>query len=175
MFTSLFSHKHAVRTLSACMVLLTAAFVFSTVSCSQPAAVDPDTSASIYGTWISSYSEYFVIDSGSMTLTNYYGSTGASAACYAGSDIVINKTSDTAGIIYIKYTRALDFSSNSYSESAADVGKWYAVSYKELTSSSVSFSAAFGRVSSEDTLEDAESEFTIANGYFSFYSECTKK
>jgi len=175
MFTSFFSHKQAGRRLSACMVLLTAAFMFSTVSCQQPSGNDSGTSADIYGTWISSYSEYFVIDPDAATLTNYYGSTDASAECYAGSDIVINKTSDTAGIIYMKYTRAWDSSLNSYSESAADVGKWYAVSYKELTSSSVSLSAASGNVSSEDTLQDAESEFTISNGYFTYYSECVKK
>ena len=175
MFKSFFSHKHAGRILSAFMMLLTAAFVFSTVSCRQPSGSDSSTSADIYGTWISSYSEYFVIDPGAATLTNYYGSTDATAECYAGSDIVINKSSDTAGIIYIKYARAWDSSSNSYSESAADVGKWYAVSYKELTSSSVSLSAAYGSASSEDTLEDAESEFTISKGYFTSYSECVKK
>lgn len=155
------------------MVLLTTAFVFSTLSCKQ--TTDDSDDAGIYGTWKSSYSEYFVIDSDTATLTNYYGSINSTKECYAGSDMCINKTSDTSGIIYIKYTRAYDSSSSAYSESAADVGKWYAVSYKELTSSSVSLSAAYGSVSSEDTLKDAESEFTSANGYFSYYSECVKE
>ena len=65
----------------------------------------------------------------------------------------------------------------SYSETAPDVGKWYAIAFKELTASSVSLSGAYnasGKISAE-TLEEAISTFTIANGYFDNYSECVKQ
>ena len=68
-------------------------------------------------------------------------------------------------------------SDSSYSETAPDVGKWYAVSYKNLTSNSVSLSGAYkadGKTSTQ-TLDEAKKEFTVENGYFDYsYSECIK-
>ncbi len=63
-----------------------------------------------------------------------------------------------------------------YSDDAPDVGKWYAVHYKNLTSNSVSLSGAAktGGETSTKTLSEAIIEFTVENGYFSYYSECTK-
>uniref|UniRef100_UPI0023F7BCE2 hypothetical protein n=1 Tax=Treponema berlinense TaxID=225004 RepID=UPI0023F7BCE2 len=84
--------------------------------------------------------------------------------------------------IYIKYTRAYCSTHSDsttytyiYDEDAADVGKWYAIAFKELTASSVSLSGAYGTISSTSTLEEAISTFTIDNGYFSTYSECVKQ
>lgn len=53
---------------------------------------------------------------------------------------------------------------------------YFAVGYKNLTATSCSFSNAFkqdGAVS-EPTLAEAKTEFTVANGYFAYYSECVK-
>lgn len=97
---------------------------------------------------------------------------------YAGNNLVVSYTNDeeTAGYIYIKYTRAMnpDFS---YSETAPDVGKWYAIAFKDLTSSSLSLASAYkeGGKTSTENLEDAISTFTIGNGYFDIYSECVKQ
>ena len=98
-------------------------------------------------------------------LTNSY----AGSSVYAGDNIRVVKISDTAGTIFIKYT------SNTNIPSV--VGKWYAVSYKNLTSSSVSLSGAYKASGSSgtSTFEEAVAEFTIANGYFDIYSECVKK
>ncbi|WP_295160869.1 hypothetical protein [uncultured Brachyspira sp.] len=71
---------------------------------------------------------------------------------------------DAEGIIYGQYTKA---------HTNTDVGKYYAVSFKDLTKESISISGAYkGGVSSADTLVKAKEEFTIANGYFSIYSSC---
>ncbi len=128
--------------------------------------------SALIGTWKSSYGEIFKITS--ISLSNG-GSWGDS---YAGNNLVVSYTNDeeTSGYIYIKYTRAMN-PDYSYSETAPDVGKWYAIAFKELTASSVSLSGAYnasGKTSTE-TLEEAISTFTIAKGYFSTYSECVKQ
>ena len=134
--------------------------------------------SALIGTWKSSYGEIFKITS--ISLSNG-GSWGDS---YAGNNLVVSYTNneETSGYIYIKYTRAYCSTHSDsttytyiYDEDAADVGKWYAIAFKELTASSVSLSGAAGTVSSTSTLEEAISTFTIANGYFSYYSECVKQ
>ncbi len=127
-------------------------------------------------TWQSSYGEIFKITSTSLS------NGGSGGDSYAGNNLVVSYTNDeaTSGYIYIKYTRAYcsthsDPTTYTYDTDAADVGKWYAIAFKELTASSVSLSGAAGTVSSTSTLEDAISTFTIANGYFDNYSECVKQ
>lgn len=125
---------------------------------------------SIFGTWTDSYSSHYEI-----TTTEFknYGDTYQS---YEGNNLVVQYSdSDTAGTIFIKYTIAMN-SDFSYSDSAPDVGKWYAISFKNLTTNSVQISGAYkidGKTST-DTLEEAITEFTIENGYFGTYSDCTK-
>ncbi|MBO4857633.1 MAG: hypothetical protein J5527_03865 [Treponema sp.] len=62
-----------------------------------------------------------------------------------------------------------------YSTTAPDVGKWYAISFKDLAASAVKVSGAYGTKSSTATLEEAVTEFTVENGYFAYYSDCTKQ
>lgn len=144
---------------------------FSFMSCQQEDDDNglPDNSALI-GTWQSSYGEIFKITSTSLSNGGSWGDA------YAGNNLVVSYTNDeaTSGYIYIKYTRAMN-PDYSYSETAPDVGKWYAIAFKELTASSVSLSGAYGTVSSTSTLEEAISTFTIAKGYFNNYSECVKQ
>lgn len=127
-------------------------------------------------TWQSSYGEIFKITSTSLSNGGSWGDA------YAGNNLVVSYTNDeaTSGYIYIKYTRAYcsthsDPTTYTYDTDAADVGKWYAIAFKELTASSVSLSGAYGTVSSTSTLEEAISTFTIDNGYFTTYSECVKQ
>lgn len=61
-----------------------------------------------------------------------------------------------------------------YSTTAPDVGKWYAISFTDLSDNAIKISGAYGKKSSVATLEEAISEFTIENKYFGFYSACTK-
>ena len=136
------------------------------------------------GTWKASQYEQYTI-----TTTTFSSLNG-----YEGNNLVIVPLSDTAGTIFVKYTKSYESTTTEpadtstwtastyggwyrYSTTAPDVGKWYAISYKELTSSSVKLSGAYkyGGVTSTTTLEQAIAEFTIANGYFGTYSECAKQ
>ena len=76
-------------------------------------------------------------------------------------------SSDASGIIYGRYI------TNSFYTNV--VGKYYAVSFKDLTDTSILISGAYkdGKMSA-DTLVEAITEFTINNGYYSFYSSCKK-
>ena len=95
---------------------------------------------------------------------------------YAGNNLVISKSTDNSGYIYIQYTKAYCKQHSNYDNDAPDIGKWYAISYKSLTASSIQISGAYkydGKTSTE-TLEEAMAEFTIENGYFAIYSDCVK-
>ena len=169
--------------------------------CKQP---EDETKGSIYGTWLDSSwgkSYYTITDS---SFKNYgERPDGSSYDGYTGSDLVVDKVSDTDGYIYIKYLTSYEVEYSEptaenkdswtrqsyesdgetyyywerYSSNAPDVGKWYAISYKNLTKDSVQISGAakVGGKTSCDTLEEAKEEFTIDNGYFAYYSECKKQ
>lgn len=124
----------------------------------------------LVGTWKSSYGEVYEI---STTKLKNGGSWGD---CYAGNNLVVKETTSSSGYIYIKYTRAIN-SDNSYSETAPDVGKWYAINYKNLSDDAVSISAAYkdGGATSMESLDEAVEEFTVENGYFDSYSDCTRQ
>ena len=125
----------------------------------------------LYGKWTSSYDEVYEISK------DYFKTYGTLGNGYEGDSIIIipNENDNASGTIFLKYTVSAN-PDYSYSDTAPDVGKWYAVSYKNLTKNSVSLSGAYksdGKTSTE-TLEEAKEEFTVANGYFDFYSECKK-
>ncbi|WP_147635005.1 hypothetical protein [Treponema pectinovorum] len=138
----------------------------------------------LVGSWKSSYGEVYTI-----TPTTF-----ASQGSYEGNElkVIFTNKANTQGYIYIKYTKAYESTttnpndaswtysswSNSwyrYSTTAPDVGKWYAISFKGLTSSSVQLSGAYGAKSSTATLEQAIDTFTVENGYFATYSSCSRK
>lgn len=126
----------------------------------------------LYGTWISSFNEYYEISENSF---KNYGDVWKG---YEGDFIKIipNENDNTSGTIFIKYTSSLCSTHLTYDKDATDVGKWYAINYKNLTEDSVSLSGANkadGKTSTQ-TLDEAKKEFTVENGYFSYYSECKK-
>lgn len=116
----------------------------------------------LLGTWISTYNETYIYDG--KTFTSAYDGKNS----YVITVERIIYSSDTAGIIYGKYTE-----NSTYGD--AVVGKYYAVSFKDLTDTSISISGAYkdGKMSA-DTLVEAITEFTINNGYYSLYSSCKK-
>lgn len=134
---------------------------------------EEDFISDLYGKWTSSFGEVFEISK------DYLKNYGEDWSSYEGDSIIIitNENDNASGTIFLKYTVSKNPDPDkSYSNTAPDVGKWYAVSYKNLTKNSVSLSGAYksdGKTSTE-TLEEAKEEFTVANGYFDFYSECTK-
>ena len=124
----------------------------------------------LIGTWTSSYGEVFTITKTSLSNGGSWGD------CYAGDNLCAIKIDEKSGYIYIKYTRSAN-PDYTYSETAPDVGKWYAIYYSNLTENSVTLSGAFkadGKTSTE-TLEEAIEEFTIENDYFAGSSECVKQ
>ena len=125
----------------------------------------------LYGKWASSPNEVYEISK------DYFKTYGTWGNGYEGDSIIIitNENDNASGTIFLKYTVSMN-PDYSYSDTAPDVGKWYAVSYKNLKKDSVSLSGAYksdGKTSTE-TLEEAKEEFTVENGYFGTYSECTK-
>ena len=131
----------------------------------------------LIGKWQDSYGSIYEI---SQTKFSNYGESYES---YAGNNLVISKSTDNSGYIYIQYTKAycaehsnLEEYKYTYDNDSPDVGKWYAISYKSLTASSIQISGAYkkGGETSTETLEEAMAEFTIENGYFSTYSDCVK-
>ena len=134
---------------------------------------EEDFISDLYGKWTSSYGEVFEISK------DYLKNYGEDWSSYEGDSIIIipNENDNDSGTIFLKYTVSKNPDPDkSYSNTAPDVGKWYAVSYKNLTKNSVSLSGAYksdGKTSTE-TLEEAIQEFTVENGYFGTYSECTK-
>ena len=125
----------------------------------------------IFGKWTSSPNEVYEISK------DYFKTYGEGWSGYEGDSIIIitNENDNASGTIFLKYTVSMN-SDNSYNNIAPDVRKWYAVSYKNLTKNSVSLSGALksGGKTSTETLKEAIKEFTVANGYFDYYSECTK-
>ena len=123
----------------------------------------------LVGTWTGGSTEW----PESYTITN---TTFESKGSYKGDNLVVQKLDSTSGYIYIKYTVAMN-ADYSYSETAPDVGKWYAISYKDLGAEKISLSGAYkeGGATSCETLDEAVTEFTVDNGYFGTYSSCTRQ
>ena len=124
----------------------------------------------IFGKWTDDSGSIYEITEDSFK--NY----GEGWSAYEGNSLEIIPNDDgKSGTIFLKYTVSMN-PDWSYSNTAPDVGKWYAVSYKNLTKNSVSLSGAFkiGGKTSTETFFEAIKEFTVANGYFDRYSECTK-
>ncbi len=110
---------------------------------------------------------------GTYIITN---TTFENAGSYKGNNLVVQKLDSTSGYIYIKYTVAMN-ADYSYSETAPDVVKWYAISYKDLGAEKISISGAYkdGGATSCETLDEAVTEFTVDNGYFGFYTSHTRQ
>lgn len=123
----------------------------------------------LVGTWTGGSTEW----PESYTITN---TTFESKGSYKGNNLVVQKLDSTSGYIYIKYTVAMN-ADCSYSETAPDVGKWYAISYKDLGAEKISISGAYKKdgATSCETLDEAVTEFTVDNGYFGNCSSCTRQ
>lgn len=186
MFIFYFSHNKTVKTVL--FTVFAAAFILAATACQQPDSEDASSpnvialtdSDSIIGTWTSTWSENYIFTS--KDFTNKYGSSET----YTGTTPYVYKISGTSGIVYFKYVKAYcsthsDTSTNTYvyDTDAADAGKWYAVYYSDLTTTgsttTAKISAAYGTVSSTETLEEAVKTFTVDNKYFSASSVCTKQ
>ena len=155
-------------------LLIVVSLSFSLASCKTDDNDDDSLTSGIalIGKWKDSYDSTYKISQ------NEFSNYGYGYDSYAGNNLVISITSKdfSSGYIYIKYTKAYCAEHSTYDNDSPDVGKWYAISYKSLTASSIKISGAYkkGGETSTETLEEAMAEFTIENGYFSTYSDCVK-
>ena len=156
--------KSLIKSLSLIFLLLIIA-----TSCSNDSTAPNDGKSHknhslLLGTWISTYNETYIYDG--KTFTSAYDGKNS----YVITVERIIYSSDTEGIIYGKYTE-----NSTYGD--AVVGKYYAVSFKDLTYTNISISGAYKQdgKTGTDTLEEAITEFTIDNGYFGIYSTCERK
>lgn len=143
------------------------AFSFSACNVTTEPEVEHVYNDLLVGTWTDG-TKY-----GTYIITN---TTFENAGSYKGNNLVVQKLDSTSGYIYIKYTVAMN-ADYSYSETAPDVGKWYAISYKDLGAEKISISGAHkdGGATSCETLDEAVTEFTVDNGYFGFYTSHTRQ
>ena len=96
-----------------------------------------------------------------------YGGGYGSITYSITADEIVWGSDNTSGIIYGKYLESWDKPS---------IGKYYAVSFKNLTANSISISGAYNPdgTYTAATLEEAKKIFTIENNSFSVYSDCIK-
>lgn len=138
-----------------CSLLLVFLFI-AIISCNKNPYND---NSRLLGTWENKQPNF--------TETYIYDGINFDAGSYKMKVKSIIWSSDASGIIYGRYTE------NTYDSSV--VGKYYAVSFKDLTDTSISISGAFkGGKMAADSLVEAITEFTINNGYYGNYSSCKK-
>ena len=157
-------------------------FVFS--GCMQPLGDEEEggvadrliSSDLITGTWVNlTYGEkYEVLTSGYNNYSHYDSSYNLHPTdwflYYATVNVYVKKTSENTGYVYSQ------FNDSTHIGSGATVNQWYAFHYKNLSTNSVQISQAYkaGGMAACNTLEQAVTEFTIANGYYERYSTCVK-
>ncbi len=132
-------------------------------ACSNPAA--SSTSKAIEGNWVSTYGEKYVITG--TDYDNYYGDS----LYYSTTNLAFKDIDSSSGYIYGQ------FDDEKHLGSGAKVGQWYALYYTNLTATSVKLYQPWktGGKSACNTLEEAISEYTVENGYFSGSSECSRQ
>ena len=153
------------------MTIITIIILISSVSCNKVTPPDDGKLHKNHSLLIGEWLNLSTIGSqyGEEKYT-YNGQTFTSVGVYSITVEEISWTSDTEGFIYGKYTE------NTYTPS--NVGKYYAVSFKDLTDTTISICGAYDSAtqsSSADSLDDAKTKFTIANDSFSQYSSCNKQ
>lgn len=163
----------------AAAVLVALVVLCGFVACKEPDSEDlifenvsPLTSNDeIVGTWISDWGEKFTFSTEKFS-SFYKDEKDKEQLSYEGKNPYIYKIDKKTGYVYIKYTNALN---------EADVGKWYAIYYSDIATANGKITAKIsgagkeGGKTSTDTLEEAVAEFTVDNGYYAWYSTCTRQ
>lgn len=145
-----------------------------------------DNNHPLVGTWASGYGELFTIKLSEFSAKD----------TYTIENTFVYELTESSGYIYGQYTEIYDWAKGQttepdntdgwlfsygkwYPTNKALIGKWYAVYYEKLTSTSVTITAAYkdGGKSVCKTLKEALEEFTVEKGYFApdYPSECTKQ
>jgi hypothetical protein len=135
---------------------------------------DGDDEGELSGTWISAAGgDQFVIDKSANTFV-YSAGNPSWGMDYSGTIVGAAATnkgllSNTTGYLTLKIT-----SSGAY---ATPVGQYFRIFWKDLTVSTVNEAGAYklGGSTGENSISDAETEFTVANGYFDMVGAYTKQ
>ncbi len=132
---------------------------------------DDDDDASINGSWVSTFYEKYEVTN--QRYDNFYSTDNGATftISYSTDSVQIVPTDETSGYVFGKFYDATKLGYG------AEVGEWYAIHYKNLKKNSVSISQAYkaGGKASCGTLEEAKSEYSVENGYFTGYSECVRQ
>ena len=133
------------------------------------------------GTWLSTFDETYII-SDTKFISEYFG-----AVSYAGNIVNIRALSSNSGYITIRYTECYEWISGVQYPVDTSSDIFYVIHYKNLTFSSVDLAGAgsntdpdFGNGTTEfkpggkSLQADAESTYTVGNGYFGTYSICAR-
>lgn len=184
------SHFNAVKKISTILFLST--ILFSSISCKMQEDPDPEVlpenlvkleeSSSILGNWESQFGEVYKIKQNNFE--NYFTdyNSGDLILYYTAENLYTYKETETSGYIYFQFNNEDYIGSKSYNQSTyesvpAEVGQWYAIHYKNLSNNSIYISSAAKTDGTDycfNTLEETVKILTVENGYFSYYSECTK-
>ncbi len=133
--------------------------------CSNPSNSGTSGPKAIEGTWVSSYGEKYVITA--TDYDNYYGDT----LYYSTNNLAFKDINSSSGFIYVQFD---DEKKIGY---GAKLGQWYALYYTDLTDNTVKLYQPYktGGKAACDSLEEAEAEYTVENGYYASGSECTRQ
>ena len=184
------SHFNAVKKISTTLFVLT--ILFNSISCKMQEDPDPEVlpenlvkleeSSSILGKWESQFGEVYKIQQNNFE--NYFKdyNSGDLILYYTSENLYTYKETETSGYIYFQFNNEDYIGSKSYNQSTyesvpAEVGQWYAIHYKNFSTNNIYISTAAKTDGTDycfNTLEETVKTLTVENGYFSYYSECTK-
>jgi hypothetical protein len=121
------------------------------------------------GTWVSAYGEQYTISKSEFISAYWDDASDSYLDSYKGGIVNIREDGAGAGYITIKYTTAYN---------PANVNNFYVIHWQNKTETSVDISGAakapdYGN--GKPTQAEAETEYTVANGYFANYSTCAKQ
>ena len=171
-----FSRLFAAMMFVACLVLVGCNPQTRDVTVEKVIVRPLEANDAIIGSW-SDAGQKFEIQTNTFKNSYFYNTWIES---YTGNNLLITYTSSNSGYIYMKYTKAA-MPDWSYSEEAPDVGKWYALAFKDLNTTdatnSVKIAGAWkqGAVNAFEKLEDAVNAFTVENGYFATFNDLQKQ
>jgi hypothetical protein len=142
--------------------------ILSVLSGCKEADDNPLLSGLPVGTWVSSYKETFQITQLEFTTLYYDETTQSNKTSYAGTVENIRQNGDGAGYITIKFTTP------GYEQT---IDHYYVISWRNRKAKSVELAGAYKADGPADyaSKDEAETNFTVANGCFATYSACAKQ
>lgn len=168
--TMIYKRQFLKTTLSARAII----FVIIVTFCTFVTSCVSDDSAEVLfflkGVFKSAYGEVFTVTDHKFTC-EYQDNSGSKYLSYDGTiegQIAYDGGDAGSGILIIKYLHNNNIT--------GVIGNYYAIAFRDLTTKGVFISGAYkaGGKNSCLTKEEAAREFTIDNGYFSAWSECTR-